>query len=355
LTDKPQLKKTAEKQASDHYIAPDSLEQLKKLTDDAKTILVLQPDSPDGDSLGSALGLEEILSDLGKQVHMYSYKEPEVYLRGQEGWDRVSQNFPGHFDFTILVDTGAPALIKSVLQHHQTELIAKPVIIVDHHVSRTPMGFPTVDIVPPGAAAAEVITHICGDLDWPINDRAAGKLATAILSDSLNLTTPDSTAHTVEMLAILVRAGANLFDLYTAHREASALSADLLHLKGQLLSAVKFVADGKLAILEIPPETVAAYKDQFEPYTLVLNEMQWTKGVELAAVFKNYGTKINVPLRSKYGQAAPMAEKFGGGGHLNAAAYRCASTDIESEMEQLISTYTKFKEDQGEAAQHANA
>jgi phosphoesterase RecJ-like protein len=353
LTDKP--KQVVKTKADVPYINPDSLKILKDLVSSSRTVLVLQPDSPDGDSLGSALGLEEILSDLGKQVYMYSYKEPETYLRGQEGWDRISQNFPSHFDFTILVDTGAPALIKSVLQHHQAELTSKPVVIIDHHVSRTDMGFATTDIVPAGAAAAEVITHIAEELDWPINERAAAKLATALLSDSLNLTTPDSTAHTVEMLAVLVQRGANLFDLYTAHREASALSSELMHLKGQLLSSVRFEVGGKLAVLEIPPETVEAYKDQFEPYTLVLNEMQWTQGVELAAVFKNYGTKINVPLRSKYGQAAPIAEKFGGGGHLNAAAYRCASTDIANEMKQLISTYTKFKEDQGEAAQHANA
>jgi nanoRNase/pAp phosphatase (c-di-AMP/oligoRNAs hydrolase) len=79
----------------------------------AGTILILQPDSPDGDSLGSALGLEEIFGDLGKKVVMYSYKEPETYLHGLEGWDRVSQDLPKSFDLTILVDTGSPSLIKS--------------------------------------------------------------------------------------------------------------------------------------------------------------------------------------------------------------------------------------------------
>lgn len=326
---------------------PSPTKQLAQLIETARTILILQPDSPDGDSLGSALGLEEILGDLGKTTVMYSYKEPEAYLRTQEGWDRVSQNFPKQFDFTILVDTGAPALIKSVLDHHHTELMAKPMVIIDHHLSRQPFGFTTIDIVEPAAAAAEVIARLAQEIKWPINPSAAAKLATALLSDSLNLTTPDSTADTLEALAKLVRSGTSLYDLYQLKRETSALTPELLHLKGKLLSNIEFHADGRLAILEIDPDTVARYKDSYEPYTLVLNEMQWTKGVELAAVFKNYGTKINVPLRSKAGLAAPIAEKFGGGGHANAAAYRCTTPNVRAEMDQLIETFVQYKDDKG--------
>jgi phosphoesterase RecJ-like protein len=332
-----------------------AIKQLAELVEGASDILVLQPDSPDGDSLGSALGLEEILSDLGKHVHLYSYKEPESYLRSQEGWDRVSQNFPKRFDLTILVDTGAPALIKSALEHYFTELTSKPVIIIDHHTTRQDFGFKTIDIVEVAAAAAEVIVQIALDLDWPINKRAADKLATAILSDSLNLTTPDSTDHTLDMMAELVRRGSSLYDLYTLKREMSALTPELLHLKGRLLNAIEFHADGRLAILEIPPDMVAKYKDSYEPYTLALNDMQWVKGVELAAVFKNYGTKINVPLRSKIGLAAPIAELFGGGGHPNASAYRCRTTDARQEMKQLIKTFEDYTGSHHEALQHTQS
>jgi bifunctional oligoribonuclease and PAP phosphatase NrnA len=322
---------------------PGNYDKLASLVKSASAILVLQPDSPDGDSLGSALGLEEILGDLGKTVYMYSYKEPEPYLRNLEGWDRVSQNFPKSFDLTILVDTGAPALIKSVLEHHHADLTKHPFIVIDHHTSRLPFGFETIDIVEPAAAAAEVITQICQDLKWTINKPAATKLATALLSDSLNLTTPDSTAHSVEMLSVLVRCGANLYEMYAAKKEATALNQNLLHLKGKLLTQVQFLADGELAVLELTPDIVAAYKDDYEPYTLVLTEMQWVRGVRLAAVFKNYGTKINVPLRSKEGLAGPVAETFGGGGHLNAAAYRCKSTNAAAEIQALQTAYLKIK------------
>src|SRR6266851_138053 len=134
--------------------------ELKRLIESAETILLLQPDSPDGDSLGSALGLEEILGDLGKQVVMYSYKEPEPYLRTLEGWDRVAQAMPKHFDLTILVDTGSPSLIKSALEHYFTELTAKRFVVIDHHVSRKPFGFEVTEFVEEAVATSEYITQI---------------------------------------------------------------------------------------------------------------------------------------------------------------------------------------------------
>lgn len=284
---------------------------------------------------------------------MYSYKEPEAYLRWLEGWDRVSQDMPKHFDAVILVDTGAPALIKSALEHHFTALTSKPFAIIDHHTSRQAFGFDIeLEIVEEAVAAAELITRLATQLKWPINDRAASKLASAILADSLGLTTSGTTADSVEAMAVLTRHGANLHDLYKTKREATALLPELLHLKGRLLQSVEFHVDGRLAVAEINPDTVAKYKDITEPYTLILSEMQWTKGVELVAVFKNYGSKINVPLRSTTGAAGPIAEKFGGGGHPNAAAYRCKSPDIRAEIDLLIKTYQDYL---NETAQHAHS
>ncbi len=305
-------------------------------------ILILQPDAPDGDSLGTALGLEEIFGDLGKTVSLYSYKKPEPYLHFLEGWDRVSQDLPKDFDLIILVDTGSPALIKSALEHHAAALTSKPFFVIDHHVSRQEFGFPVTEIVDEAVATSELVTRIGQKLKWPINERAATKLASALLADSLGLTTSGTTAKSVAALAELTARGANLYELAKLRREAAAITPDLLHLKGKLLQSVEFYLDGRLAIAEINPDTVARYKDIAEPYTLILSDIQWTKGVELVAVFKNYGTKINVPLRSTTGAAGPVAEILGGGGHPNAAAYRCKTPNIRAEIKLLEQTFSQY-------------
>ena len=322
-----------------------NMTKLADLVTAATTILILQPDSPDGDSFGSALGLEEILSDLGKSVVMFSYREPESYLRINEGWDRVAQEMPKQFDLTILVDTGTPALIKSALDHHATALVGKPMVIIDHHTSRQDFGFKTVEIVDEAVATAELIMAICLTLKWTVNVSAAMKLATALLSDSLNLTTSGTTARSVAMYAELVQRGASPSELNRLHRQVSALDPEQVHLKGGLLTSIQFECDGELAIAEITPDIVAANNDKFEPYNMIISEMQWAKGVKLAAVFKNYGTKINVPMRSTGGLAGPIAETLGGGGHPNAGAWRCESIDVAAEKLKLIEHYQTYRKE----------
>jgi len=314
------------------------MEEIKKLIEDAQTILILQPDNPDGDSMGSALGLEEIIGDLGKTPLMYSYKPSEPYLRLNEGWDRVSQTFPKAFDLTILVDTASPTLLTNTLEKYGAELTKRPAVVIDHHASRSELGFITHEIIDPKAASTgEQIVQLAEQFNWDINQQAATKLASAIISDSLNLTVAMTSYGTVAALASCVKAGANLSEMNTKKREANALTPELLTLKAKLLTQVEYAFDGRLAIATIDAETISKYKDEHDPCDLIIWEMQWVKGVEVAAVFKHYGTKIKCSMRAKRPIAAQLAEAFEGGGHARAAAFRAEGTNIEEAVK-------KFKE-----------
>lgn len=315
---------------------------IKKLVDEAQTILILQPDNPDGDSMGSALGLEEILGDLGKTPVMYSYKPSEPYLRLNEGWDRVSQTFPKAFDLTILVDTASPTLLTNTLEKFGAELSKRPAIVIDHHNSRSEMGFITHELIQPTAASTgEQIVQLAEALEWPMNEQAGTKLAAAIISDSLNLTVAMTNYGTVAALASCVKAGANLSEMNTRKREANALTSELLTLKAQLLTTVDYAFDGRLAVATIDAETMAKHKDDHDPCDLIIWEMQWVKGVEVAAVFKHYGTKIKCSMRAKRPIAAKLAEAFDGGGHDRAAAFRAAGTDMDAAV---VAFKKKFEE-----------
>lgn len=91
-------------------------EQATKLINDARKIIVIQAENPDGDSVGSAVALEEILSDLGKEVTLYCPVDIPKYLRYIKGWDRVVTDFDTHADLAIIVDTAADVLISKVLE-----------------------------------------------------------------------------------------------------------------------------------------------------------------------------------------------------------------------------------------------
>ena len=56
---------------------------------DAASVVIIQGENPDGDSLGSSLALEELLGEQGKRVTMYCAIDMPKYLRYIRGWDRV--------------------------------------------------------------------------------------------------------------------------------------------------------------------------------------------------------------------------------------------------------------------------
>ena len=63
--------------------------EAQELVEAANKIVVIQAENPDGDSLGSALALEDILGDMDKQVSLYCPVDIPKYLRFAKGWDRV--------------------------------------------------------------------------------------------------------------------------------------------------------------------------------------------------------------------------------------------------------------------------
>jgi bifunctional oligoribonuclease and PAP phosphatase NrnA len=63
--------------------------RLGEIVDAARKIVIVQADNPDADSLGSALALEHILGDLGKEPYLYCGVDMPGYLRYMSGWDRV--------------------------------------------------------------------------------------------------------------------------------------------------------------------------------------------------------------------------------------------------------------------------
>ncbi len=314
-----------------------AIDQLGKLLADAKTVLILQPEKPDTDSLCSALALEHLLGDLGKTVHMYCQDEMPPYINYFEGIDRITDELPKQFDLTILVDTGGVQQIQRTLEKHQGRLASKPFVIIDHHAERTPLPFATVDVIDSKAAATgELLVKLAKQLGWSINAEAAGLIVAAIMSDTLGLTTPSTQAATVHTVADMVDAGANLYAINTARLEAGALEQDVFALKGRLLQQVEFLLDGRLALLTVDPATLKEFAKRYDPSALVVYDMQHVRGVELAVVIRDYHPKIKLSLRANSPIAAPVAAIFGGGGHPQASGATIESGDAADVRAKLI-------------------
>lgn len=318
-------------------------DEAKKLITDAQKIIVIQAENPDGDSLGSSVALEEILSDLGKDVVLYCPVEIPKYMRYIQGWDRVVTDFDTNADLAIIVDTAADVLISKVLETRGVRhfLESHPVLVLDHHTTESNLSFDHTLLSTNVVATGQLIHDLAADAGWSINEQAAENLLIAIMSDSLGLTTQNVTHETYQVVAELHKLGARNHVIEERRREFMKKAPEILAYKGELISRIEYFLEGKLALVHIPWDDIQKYSDQYNPSVLVLDEMRLVEGVELGVAIKTYPDgKVTGKLRGNLPIAEQVAGYFGGGGHQYAAGFR-AYDDYDTIVRELIEATDK--------------
>ncbi len=328
----------------------EKIKQLKQLVDDSRSILIIQADNPDGDSLGSAIALEQILNDLGKLPYMYCNVDIPSYLRYLKGWSRVSSELPKEFDLIFVVDTSSISLLDKLSPVERGIIKSKNnTVVLDHHkdVENT-IDFANLVFNEPVVATGELIYNIARVLNWPVNEEARKVLAVSIMSDSLGLISSSTTANSIRVIADLVESGVNLTELDELRRESYRKSLELTKYKGRLLERIETHLDHKLAIINIPWKEIEKYSPLYNPSMLVIEDMRLIEGNAVSIALKSYDSgRITAKIRCNYGYpiASKIAEHFGGGGHDYAAGFK--TTDYKNPEElthKLIEVTNKLLE-----------
>lgn len=340
-------------------------QEISRIVGEAKRIVILQADNPDGDSLGSALALEQLLGDLGKEPLLYCGVDIPTYLRYLPGWDRVSNELPAQFDASIVVDTSASSLFETLERSQQKkQLHRKPCIVIDHHAVELTIPFATVSCNHEAVATGEVLYEIAQQLQWPLNQAAKEMIATAIMADSLGLVTAATSARSIHIIAELVDEGVSLAELDHARRALMRKSPELVHYKGELLQRVEYFADNRIATVTIPWKEIEQYSPQYNPPMLVMEDMRMTVATEIVIAFKTYRDgKITGKIRCNQTApiAADLASHFGGGGHRFASGFKLQDgrpfNEVKSECINLATTLLDKlgQETHHEAIQHTDA
>lgn len=327
-------------------------DQILNAINSASHIVIIQADNPDADSLASALALEHILGDLGKEITLYCGIDISGYLHYIPGYDRVVKDLPNNFDLAILVDCSSITLLEQLEKTNQIgALRTRPFIIIDHHNVENDITIHNIALVDTDAVSTgEVIYNLCKQLHWQVTKDAAGLLATSILADSLGLTVESTTAHSIHTLAELVEHGADLAQLEATRRLAMVKPLDIIAYKGRLLQRIEYYADNQLALVVIPWDEIQKYSPFYNPAVLVLEELRLAEGVKLSVVIKLYPDgKITGKLRGNHGApyAGKLAEHFGGGGHDSAAGFKTHKWQFEQLKKELIDVSTRLIQNGG--------
>lgn len=332
-------------------------EQIAQIITDSNRILIIQADNPDADSIASALALESILHELGKEPLLYCGIDMPEYLKYLSGWDRVSNEIPNQFDATIIVDTSALSLLGQLEKSGaQSWVASKPVIILDHH-AEIPCDIPFATVVindGSKVSTGELIFSLAPELKWPISATTAEYLMTSILGDSMGLTTENTSANTYRVMAALVDAGADRPKLEELRRALNKMQPSIFRYKGELIARTEIIDDA-LALLTIPQQEINTYSPLYNPAPLIQGDHLQTAGVLISVVLKSYDSgRITAAIRCNQGApiAAKLADHFGGGGHAHAAGFKLENRLLEEVKTECIATVAELLDQHNQEEAH---
>ena len=323
-------------------------DKLTRFLEGKEKICVIQAENPDGDSLGSAVALDYLLSD--KEVSLYCPVDIPKYLHYFDDWSRVTNEFDFKADGYIIVDTAAEVLLSKLLEDTaiRNRLYSAPVLVIDHHETEDDLNFPHESIIEVRPACAELIYEIAVAEGMTIEKPAAEAIMQGIMSDTLGLTSDAVTARTFEVMAELTTFGAKVAELEEKRREFMKKSPRILDYKADLIKRIDYSLDGALATVHIPWDDIREYSDEYNPNVLILEELRLVEGVKVAVAIKTYPDgKVTGKVRcaSGYDIAEKVAGYFGGGGHAYAAGFRTYDTSYDEVLADLVKIVPELLEE----------
>lgn len=296
----------------------------------AESFLIVPHLHPDGDALGSALGLYHALKQMGKgNVIVVSHDPvPEIY-RFLPDWEQILLEHPQQrtYDVAIVVDQSQ---LNRAGRHEALARAARQMLQIDHHVVMEP--FADVALVDTSAAAtAELVYRLLRFTRLPITPETATCLLTGIVTDTFSFKFPNTTPRTLRIAAALQQAGADLSFINEQVFETRSFSA--VKLLGLALATLQRTEDGKIAWVAIPRSAFEAAHAHEEETEGIVNFVRSVRGVKVAMMLRESpNRKVRVSLRSRGAvNVALLAQQFGGGGHENAAGCTLETSLPEAE------------------------
>jgi len=288
------------------------------LGDPDTPLVVATHRDPDGDAIGSMLGLWRALVARGRDAVMWHVQEHPVpddlafLLRPGE---RIAIEPPADGPRRTLVALDCASAVR--LTDGPLGRLGGRVLNLDHHHDNTRFG--DLNLVEPRASStAEVIVHVVEALGWPLAADVAEPLYVALVTDTGRFGYSNATPEAHRVAGLLVAAGADPAAL--ARRLYEEIPPGRARLLGRALGGVDLELDGRLAVGVLDAAQLAAGGDDTEG---IVEALRGIRGVAMAALLRELpggdGYRVSLRAADERVDVSEIARQHGGGGHRAAA------------------------------------
>jgi phosphoesterase RecJ-like protein len=302
---------------------------IKAQLEAGQSFLVASHVRPDGDAVGSLLGIGLALRDAGKHVQMVLADGVSSSFRHLEGADLIKTAFEPEFDTFVTVDCADYKRTGKLLAG-----LRQPDVNIDHHVTNE--RFAHLNLVEgQEVATAAILTNYLPAWGYPITRPIAAALLTGIITDTLGFRTANVTPEAMRQVATLMESGVDMPELYMRGLVRRSFAA--ARYWGRGLGNLERRDGIVYGTLTLEDRKGAAYSGSDDAD--LINVISAIDGFKVAMIFveqTHQHVKISWRALEPGIDVSTVALRFGGGGHAAAAG-----ADVEGALHQVTKAVIK--------------
>ncbi|HLO13292.1 MAG TPA: DHH family phosphoesterase [Anaerolineales bacterium] len=285
---------------------------IKQRLDRSGNVVIASHVRPDGDAIGSLLGLGLALQNAGKSVQMVLVDGVSSSFRHLEGSGLIVKEPKGEHDTFIAVDCADFKRLGKVF-----EGFGRPDINIDHHKTNEQFGKLNL-IEPEEVATAAILTNYLPEWGYPITKPIAAALLTGIVTDTLGFRTSNTNPSALRLCATLMETGADMTDLYMKSLVRKSFPA--ARYWGAGLSRLEQKNGIVWATLTVEDRKTCGYGGNDDAD--LINMISAIEGNKVGMIFveqNDHHVKISWRALEPGIDVSGVAKHFNGGGHAAAA------------------------------------
>ena len=286
-------------------------ESILRLIEQYDTIIIHRHTKPDGDALGSQMGLRHLIADNYPHKRVLTVGDAAgryAFIQGDVRDNVTDEDYKGAL--AIILDTSARALISD-----DRYTLAETTARIDHHIFCEKIADAEVTDTS-FESCAGLIAALAIEAGWNISGDAASALYTGMVTDSGRFRYDSTTPETLLRAARLLREKVDTNEIYR-----NLYSDDFSHirLRASFVLKVKFTENNVAYIYTTSDEVKECGIDTFTISRGMVGVMGEIRGVDIWVNFTETDEGVLCELRSSCYNINPVAVKYGGGGHEKAS------------------------------------
>lgn len=311
-------------------------EEIKYIIEAYDTVIIHRHKNPDGDALGSQVGLKHIIKENYPQKRILCVGDASArygFMDDSDMDEVLDSDYSGAL--AIILDTSASALISD-----ERYKLADKTIRIDHHIFCEKIA--DIEVTDTSyESCCGLVAAMAMECGWKMTPIAAKSLYTGMVTDSGRFRYDSTTAQTFRLAAFLMEQRFSTADIY---RNLYSDDYKFIKLRAQFVLRIQFVEGSNVAYIYTTKNEVSEYG--FDSFTIsrgMVNVMSEIKGIDVWVNFTETNEGVLAEIRSSMYNINAIAQKYGGGGHAKASG---ATLENKEAAMNMLDDLVKLTEEQ---------